>query len=103
MRFQLFNAAAAFMLLGIASAQCNCVHNGDAGRWEDSLDPASRLGDLCKKGGGCHQATKGRMCVSGDLGKCTCAVDSAKAWQSWNQDWWLWSAITCDGLSITIT
>jgi hypothetical protein len=49
---------------------CGCNHNGDAGRWEDSLSPRDRIVALCAAGGGCHDATQGRMCVNGDQGQC---------------------------------
>ena len=85
-------------------AQCECYHNNDAARWVDSESPASRLNILCFSGGGCYQAEVGNMCVIGDVGnQCGCAVSAAANWQSLHDDWFLWSAITCDGLSITIT
>ena len=87
----------------MSARDCSCEHNNDAGRWRDSSDPAGRLADLCSNGGGCYQAEAGRMCVSGDLNKCGCAVQAASEWQSWHDDWFLWSAITCGGLTITIT
>lgn len=82
---------------------CDCVHNGDAGRWRDGLSPSGRLQDLCNQGGGCWDGERGRMCVSGDMSKCSCAITSAQEWESWSSDWWLWSAVTCGGLSVTIT
>jgi hypothetical protein len=86
-------------------ADCNCVHNGDAGRWRDSDTPAARLAEIChdNPGGYCYQAEAGKMCVAGDYNQCDCAVQMAANWQSWHGDWFLWSAITCGGLSITIT
>lgn len=82
---------------------CDCVHNNDAARWDDALKPSERLADLCSNGGGCYKAAKGTMCVTGDLSKCSCASDSAAQWQSFHGNWFLWSAITCGGLSVTIT
>ncbi|KAM0689940.1 hypothetical protein Q7P36_008706 [Cladosporium allicinum] len=84
-------------------AAASCSHNNDAGRWDDPLAPADRLADLCGHGGGCYQAKIGHMCVEGNLNQCGSAVVAAKDWQSWHGNWFLWSAITCDGLSITIT
>lgn len=86
-----------------ATAACDCQHNGDAGRWNDAADPAGRLASLCSNGGGCWQATAGRMCVNGDLNQCPCAIQSAQEWQSWHGDWFLWSAVSCGGLTVTIT
>jgi len=83
---------------------CNCYHNNDAGRWRDgSESPASRIDILCFSGGGCYEAELGDMCISGDKTQCPCAASAAANWQSFHDDWFLWSAITCDGLSITIT
>lgn len=61
---------------------CGCVHNNDAGRWDDPMKPSGRLADLCSRGGGCHQAAIGRMCVHGDTGPCGCAVASAEECES---------------------
>ncbi|VBB81549.1 Putative protein of unknown function [Podospora comata] len=61
---------------------CGCVHNNDAGRWDDPMKPSGRLADLCSRGGGCHQAAIGRMCVHGDTGQCGCAVASAEECES---------------------
>ncbi|KAK4106666.1 hypothetical protein N658DRAFT_394640, partial [Parathielavia hyrcaniae] len=74
---------------------CSCHHNNDAGRWDDPMDPAGRVADLCSRGGGCHQAAIGRMCVSGDMGQCGCATQAAQDWQSWHNNWFLWTAVTC--------
>ncbi|KAK4195694.1 hypothetical protein QBC40DRAFT_315569 [Triangularia verruculosa] len=63
---------------------CGCVHNNDAGRWDDPMSPSGRVADLCSRGGGCHQAAIGRMCVHGDLGQCGCAVQSAQEWESFS-------------------
>ena len=82
---------------------CSCDHNNDAGRWRDSESPSGRIAILCGSGGGCYQAEAGLMCVQGDLNQCGCAVAAATDWQSWHGDWFLWSAVTCSGLSITIT
>ncbi|KAK0663488.1 hypothetical protein QBC41DRAFT_234383 [Cercophora samala] len=74
-----FNATAAAEASLLA---CGCAHNNDAGRWDDPMKPSSRVADLCSRGGGCHQAAIGRMCVSGDTGQCGCAVASAEEWES---------------------
>ncbi len=81
---------------------CYCYANEDAARWDDSDAPADRLEAMCAQGVSCYQANIGLMCVDGDLSQCGCAVEYANAWQSWHGDWFLWSAITCDGLSLTI-
>ena len=105
MRFQLLSTTAAVLLFGFASAQCDCRHNGDAGRWRDALSPADRVRDICTRDNlGCHDAERGRMCVtSPNRNQCSCAIEAANSWQSWNSDWWLWSSITCGDLSVTIT
>jgi hypothetical protein len=94
------------MLLPGGQADCNCRHNGDAERWDDSDSPAGRLGAICSMHT-CYQAQSGTMCVTGDASQCNCAIAAAGNWQSWSRNWWLWSAITCDGpagtLSVTIT
>ncbi|RYO90469.1 hypothetical protein DL766_004251 [Monosporascus sp. MC13-8B] len=83
---------------------CDCRHNNDAGRWRDpEMGPSGRLAWLCSQGGGCHTAQRGRMCVSGDLNQCGCATQSARDWESWHGDWFLWSSVTCGRLSVTIT
>jgi hypothetical protein len=98
------NAAAAAVQPAARAAQdCGCFHNGDAGRWDDSMDPAGRLTALCRAGGGCYQAAIGRMCVTGDLSRCDCAEQVAADWESWHGNWFLWTAVTCGGLSVTIT
>jgi hypothetical protein len=70
---------------------CGCQYNRDDGRWEDAADPAGRIADLCHKGGGCHQGWVGRMCVNGDLGGCSCAINTARELQhlDGNGNWWL--------------
>lgn len=82
---------------------CGCSHNNDAGRWDDDLKPSDRLNYLCKTGGGCWNAKIGKMCVTGNLGDCDCAVDSARNWESWHGNWFLWSSIVCGGLGVSIT
>ena len=89
-------------LVSSVYAQCDCTHNGDAGRWNDSDAPNDRIAAICAQGGGCYQAQAGLMCVNGDLSQCSCAVSAASQWQSWHGDWFLWSAISCGGLSVTI-
>ncbi|KAK4232973.1 hypothetical protein C8A03DRAFT_39354 [Achaetomium macrosporum] len=79
-----------------AAQACSCFHNNDAGRWDDRLDPAGRIADLCSVGGGCYQAAIGRI-------QCACATQAGKDWQSWHGNWFLWTAVTCGGLSVTIT
>jgi hypothetical protein len=91
------------MLLPGTYADCNCIHNNDAGRWRDTDTPDDRLAALCGSGGGCYQAEAGTMCVEGDLSQCNCAIAAAGDWQSWHGDWFLWTAVTCGSLSITIT
>ncbi len=66
-----------------AQACPETYNNNDNGRWDDPMDPAGRLFDLCTNGGGCHQAAIGRMCVHGDQGQCVCAVEAAKGLQYW--------------------
>lgn len=68
---------------------CDCYHNRDNGRWDDDADPAGRITELCARGGGCHQARIGRMCVNGDIGGCSCAIDTARELQYWDGNWWL--------------
>ena len=91
-------------LVSSAYAQCDCIHNGDAGRWNDSDAPNDRIAALCAEGGdgGCYQAQAGLMCVRGDVSQCGCAVSAASQWQSWHGDWFLWSSVTCSDLYITI-
>ncbi|KAK0736588.1 hypothetical protein B0T21DRAFT_288631 [Apiosordaria backusii] len=74
-----FNATAAAEAALLA---CGCVHNNDAGRWDDSMSPGDRIADLCRRGGGCHRAAIGNMCVHGDMGQCGCAAASGKEWES---------------------
>lgn len=69
-----------------STQECNCYHNGDPGRWDDSYNPAGRIGNLCSQGGGCWQALAGRMCVLGNTNQCDCASQAAQAWQSWSSD-----------------
>lgn len=89
-------------LVSSAYAQCNCNHNGDAGRWNDSDAPNDRIAALCAQGGGCYQAQNGLMCVSGDFSQCGCAVSAASQWQSWHGNWFLWTSVNCSSLNITI-
>lgn len=92
-------------LLAVLAAQTsayNCWQNtNDAGRWNDALSPADRLLELCKLGDGehCHQAIKGKMCVSGPRSEAFCNFvwGWAGSQQSWHGDWFLWSDISCDG------
>ena len=62
---------------------------------------ADRLVELCKLGDGehCHQAEKGKMCVSGPGNEAFCNFvwGWAGSQQSWHNDWFLWSDITCNG------
>ncbi len=109
--------AALPLLSGLARADdsgidADCKHNNDAGRWRDSDSPAGRIEALCYEGlrdgsyqehGLCYQAEVGYMCVEGDLRNgCACAIEAAQEWQSWHGDWFLWSAVTCGDITITI-
>lgn len=85
------------------AAEDSCSHNNDAGRWDDDMKPSDRLDYLCYHNGGCWDARIGRMCVNGDLSNCLAAGTAARQWESWHGNWFLWSAITCGGISVTIT
>lgn len=94
--------AMAITSIGLASAQCS--HNGDAARWVDNNSPAAVVSNLCNSGGGCFKASgQGTMCINGDLSQCPALEQEASNDQSYHGDWFLWSAITCGSLSMTIT
>lgn len=103
----LFACLLVSILLPGIHAQCNCVHNGDAGRWRDSDSPAGRLTQLCPQTSvtspNCYSAEKGTMCTTGDRSQCNCADEAAANWQSWHGDWFLRTIITCGNGAITIT
>ena len=86
------------------AGECDCFHNGDAGRWRDSESPAGRIALLCAAGGGCHTSLQGAsMRVMGNVGMCSCLSNVAANWQSWHGDWFLWSVIQCPGIMFSIT
>ncbi|EJD46492.1 hypothetical protein AURDEDRAFT_164322 [Auricularia subglabra TFB-10046 SS5] len=101
----------ALALLVAGTHACNCAHNGDAGRWVDSNSPAAVASSLVNRGGGCYDATvQGHMCVSLDNANQAvrdCLSAEAANQQSYHNDWFLWTAITCsDGAAraqLTIT
>ncbi|KAK0755697.1 hypothetical protein N5P37_011753 [Trichoderma harzianum] len=87
-----------------AAQACSCSHNNDAGRWGTDGTPATAISNLCQQGGGCATGNGGgQLCISGDFGQCGCAVNFANQQQSQHGDWFLWSSITCGGMSITMT
>lgn len=94
--------ATAGLFIGGAVAACDCHHNDDAGRWRDPKSPSGMVSELCTNQGGCHQSEEGNMCIQGDMTQCACAIEYAKAEESWHGDWFLWSAINCGDLSITM-
>ena len=102
MKFSLNQTCTLVAALATQASAYNCWKNtNDAGRWEDSKNPADRFVDLCKQGNGehCYQATQRKMCVSGpgDAAFCDYVWGWAGSQQSFHGDWFLWSDITCDG------
>lgn len=99
MRFTLTTALVAS--LAAVSQACDCVHNGDdAGRWNDRLSPADALSTILNTAGNCYEATgQGRMCITGSGSPSqdtkNCLQSYADTQQSWHDDWFLWSSITC--------
>ncbi|KAI1402973.1 hypothetical protein F4819DRAFT_257264 [Hypoxylon fuscum] len=86
---------------------CNCQHNNDAGRWKDGGNtPAYAVSQICgsSTGTGCYTASgQGKLCIQGDVEQCQCIEDASTTWQSQHGDWFLWTAITCNGLSLSMT
>jgi hypothetical protein len=98
MRF-LTTTIAVISLFGAGSLSCTCNHNNDAGRWIDSNSPAGAAVPLINANGGCYHATvQGNMCVSftnGNQAVKDCLGQVAANWQSYYDDWFLWTSITC--------
>ncbi|GIZ37465.1 hypothetical protein CKM354_000091000 [Cercospora kikuchii] len=86
------------------SAQCSCARNNDAGRWVDSrYSPADAVDTLTASGQCIKAETQGNICVNGDASKFGCLRQFARQEQSYHGDWFLWTAIQCEGLDLTFT
>lgn len=90
-------------LSSMAHAQFGCIHSGDAGRWTDNDDPATRLADMCARHYTTYQAQNGRMVIQNmNTNDCNNAIGFAKNQQSWHGDWFLWNEITCGNMKVYI-
>ncbi|TEY78690.1 hypothetical protein BOTCAL_0046g00110 [Botryotinia calthae] len=86
------------------SSTCNsiCAHNNDPGLWTDVHAPSAQVDYILANGGGCVQGSvQGHMCNAfigseEDANLVTgCLEQMAAQWQSYNDNWYLWSSITC--------
>ncbi|KAM0166082.1 hypothetical protein ACHAQE_001945 [Botrytis cinerea] len=94
-----------FSSLAIAdSSTCNsiCAHNNDPGLWTDAHAPSAQVDSILANGGGCVQGSvQGHMFIA-IIGSeedanlvAGCLEQMAAQWQSYNDNWYLWSSITC--------
>ncbi|KAK6612210.1 hypothetical protein H4I96_01423 [Botrytis cinerea] len=94
-----------FSSLAIAdSSTCNsiCAHNNDPGLWTDAHATSAQVDSILANGGGCVQGSvQGHMCIA-IIGSeedanlvAGCLEQMAAQWQSYNDNWYLWSSITC--------
>ncbi|KAF7938596.1 uncharacterized protein EAE98_000934 [Botrytis deweyae] len=94
-----------FSGLSIAdSSTCSsiCAHNNDPGLWTDVRVPSAQVDNILTNGGGCVKGSvQGHMCIaiigSGeDVDTVAgCLEEMAAQWQSYTDNWYLWSSITC--------
>jgi hypothetical protein len=79
-----------------ALAGCTRVTN-DAGRWKDAMKPSDRLAFMCTGSLDYYEGEAGKMILQNRNGvDCNDLVKFAKEQEKWQNDWFLWSEITCD-------
>ncbi|KAF5868606.1 uncharacterized protein Bfra_012253 [Botrytis fragariae] len=100
-----------FSSLAIAdSSTCSsiCAHNNDPGLWTDAHVPSAQVDSILTNGGGCVKGSvQGHMCIA-IIGSeedastvAGCLEQMAAQWQSYTDNWYLWSSITCASESST--
>jgi Methyltransferase domain len=99
--FTAVTVVASIYLNDVAHAQC--IHSNDAGRWNDPMDPAGRIADMCLRHYNDWPAKSGHMVIQNmNTNDCANAIPFARHEQSWNGDWFLWNDITCGNMRIFI-
>ncbi|TGO61549.1 hypothetical protein BOTNAR_0127g00260 [Botryotinia narcissicola] len=78
-----------------------CAHNNDPGLWNDDHTPSAQVDYIIANRGGCVTGSvQGHMCVAIIGSEYTiivadCLEQMAAQWQSYTDNWYLWSSITC--------
>ncbi|KAG4442781.1 hypothetical protein IFR05_001727 [Cadophora sp. M221] len=108
MKLQYLASGAIIALLPAITAACDCTHiGGDSGRWVDRLSPSQAVKEMNPNPDGslkCYTASvQGTICINGDAGQYSCMYEYAESQQSYHGDWFLWSFITCGGMTLRIT
>ncbi|TGO18594.1 hypothetical protein BTUL_0009g00440 [Botrytis tulipae] len=93
-----------FSGLAIAdSTNCSsiCAHNNDPGLWNDAHAPSAQVDYIIANRGGCVTGSvQGHMCIAiigseNTITVADCLEQMAAQWQSYTDNWYSWSSITC--------